>query len=162
MLRLQHNFCCRDHSGYALSQWEMLLKYNTIWHWLSPYPEWSLCCEKFSCIELKAFYIPFILEVSVIYIESFGNESHLTFLVKEKWFSPISVVKFVSMLFDLEVTGYLWLYSLSEMTFDHEILRCLKATRLGVKMIISLWDLTGILAAVLSICLSNFKVIRKY
>ena len=34
---------CRDHSGYGLSQWEMMLHCNTS-HWLSPYPEWSLVC----------------------------------------------------------------------------------------------------------------------
>ena len=33
----------RDHSGYGLSQWEMMLQCNMVSHYLSPYPEWSLC-----------------------------------------------------------------------------------------------------------------------
>ena len=32
----------RDHSGDALSQWEMTLQCNVISHWLSPCPEWLL------------------------------------------------------------------------------------------------------------------------
>ena len=35
----------RDHSGYGLSQWTMMLHCITVSHWLrplSPYPEWSL------------------------------------------------------------------------------------------------------------------------
>ena len=30
------------HSGYGLSQWEMMLHCNIVSHWLSTYPEWSL------------------------------------------------------------------------------------------------------------------------
>ena len=35
----------RDHFGYGLSQWEMMLHGNVISHWLSPCPEWSLCIK---------------------------------------------------------------------------------------------------------------------
>ena len=37
-------FKLRDHCGYGLSQWEVLLYhvYNTFFHWPSPYTEWSL------------------------------------------------------------------------------------------------------------------------
>ena len=37
-------WCCREQSGSGLSQWEMTLHCSIIPHWLSPYPEWSLCC----------------------------------------------------------------------------------------------------------------------
>ena len=33
---------CRNHSGYAFSQWERTLQRNVFFHWLSAYPEWSL------------------------------------------------------------------------------------------------------------------------
>ena len=32
----------RDHSGYGLSQWKETLHSKVSFHWLSPYPEWSL------------------------------------------------------------------------------------------------------------------------
>ena len=32
----------RDHSGYGLSQREIMLQCNMVYHWLSPYPLWSL------------------------------------------------------------------------------------------------------------------------
>ena len=31
----------RDHSGYVLSQWEVMLQCNVVSHWLNLYPEWS-------------------------------------------------------------------------------------------------------------------------
>ena len=34
-----------DHCGYGLSQWETMLQCNVGSHWLSPYPEWSLCMQ---------------------------------------------------------------------------------------------------------------------
>ena len=40
---------CRNHSGYELGQWEMMLQCNAVSHWLSPYPEWSLHCHQVSC-----------------------------------------------------------------------------------------------------------------
>ena len=32
----------RNHSGYGLSQWEKMLLYNVVSHWLRLYPEWSM------------------------------------------------------------------------------------------------------------------------
>ena len=32
----------RDHSGYGLNHWEATLHCNLFYHWLNPYPEWSL------------------------------------------------------------------------------------------------------------------------
>ena len=33
----------KDHFGYyGLNQWEMMLQRNIVFHWLSPYPDWSL------------------------------------------------------------------------------------------------------------------------
>ena len=32
----------RDHSGYGISRWEEALRCNASFHWLSPYPKWSL------------------------------------------------------------------------------------------------------------------------
>ena len=49
------------------------------------------------------------------------------------------------------------LYSLSGKTSYHQILRSLKAMRLDVIMIISLWHSTGIWAARLLRCLTNFR-----
>ena len=54
----------------------------------------------------------------------------------------------------------LGLYSLSGKTSYCQISRSLEAARLGVIMIVSLWNLTGISAAVLPRCLSNFKAIE--
>ena len=31
-----------NHSGYGVGQWEKALHSNACYHWLSPYPEWSL------------------------------------------------------------------------------------------------------------------------
>ena len=53
------------------------------------------------------------------------------------------------------------LYSLSVKTSYRQILWSLKATRLGVIMIKSFWNLTGISAALLPRCLSNIRVIEK-
>ena len=49
------------------------------------------------------------------------------------------------------------LYSLNGKTSYRQISRSLEAARLGVIMIVSLWNLTGISAAVLPRCLSNFR-----
>ena len=32
----------RVHSGFGFSQWQTTLHCNVVFHWLSPYPEWSL------------------------------------------------------------------------------------------------------------------------
>ena len=52
-------------------------------------------------------------------------------------------------------------YLLSGKTSYHERLWSLEAARLDVVIIVSLWNLTGISAALLSICLSNFTAIGK-
>ena len=86
-------FCCssililvsvlhRDHSEYGLSQWETTLHCNVVFHWLHPYPEWSLLqtrllayppsllvrkvllCKLFSVIWM---WIRYILEVPLKY-----------------------------------------------------------------------------------------------
>ena len=49
------------------------------------------------------------------------------------------------------------LYSLSGKTSYRQISRSLEAARLGVVLIVSLWNFTGISAAVLPRGLSNFK-----
>ena len=54
----------------------------------------------------------------------------------------------------------LGLYSLSGKMFYHQISWSFEAARLGVMMIISLWNLTGISAVQLPRCLSNFRAIR--
>ena len=53
------------------------------------------------------------------------------------------------------------LYSLSGKTSYHQISRSLEAARLDVTIIVSLWNLTGISAALLRRCLSNFRAIGK-
>ena len=53
------------------------------------------------------------------------------------------------------------LYSLSGKTSYHYILWTLESTRLNVIMITSLWNLTGISAALLPRCQSNFRAIEK-
>ena len=52
-------------------------------------------------------------------------------------------------------------YSLCGKTFYREISRSLEAARLGVIMIVSLWNLPGISQAVLPMCLSNIRAIGK-
>ena len=53
------------------------------------------------------------------------------------------------------------LYSLSGKTSYRQISRSLEAARLGVIMIVSFWNLTGIPAALLPRCLSNYRAIGK-
>ena len=53
-------------------------------------------------------------------------------------------------------------YSLSGMTSCHQISRSLEAARLYVMLILSLWNLTGISAALLPRYLSNFRAIGKF
>ena len=53
------------------------------------------------------------------------------------------------------------LYSLSGKTSYRQISWSLEATRLSVIMIVSHWNLTGISAALLPRCLSNFRAIEK-
>ena len=52
-------------------------------------------------------------------------------------------------------------YSLSGWTSHHKNSWKLEAERLDVVMIVSLWNLTGISAALLPMCLSNFRAIEK-
>ena len=54
------------------------------------------------------------------------------------------------------------LFSLNGKTSYLQISWSLEAARLGVMVIVSLWNLTGISAAVLPRCLSNFRAIRKF
>ena len=54
------------------------------------------------------------------------------------------------------------LYSLSGKTSCRQISWSLEAARLGVIMIVSLWNLTGIPAALLPRCLLNFRAIGKF
>ena len=54
------------------------------------------------------------------------------------------------------------LYTLNGKTFYRQIPWSLEAGRLHVKMIESIWNLTGILAALLPRCLSNFRAIGKF
>ena len=53
------------------------------------------------------------------------------------------------------------LYSLSSKKFYRQISWSLGAARLDVIMIVSLWNLTGILAALLPRCLSHFRTFGK-
>ena len=53
------------------------------------------------------------------------------------------------------------LYRLSGQTSFRQISWCLEAARLDIIMIILLWNLTGISAALLSMCLLDFRVIGK-
>ena len=74
-----------------------------------------------------------------------------------------SFVRYVS-LFKFPLLCYIpiqGIYSLSGRTSYRKISWSLEAARLGVIMIPSLWDLTGISAALLPRCLSNFKAIGK-
>ena len=57
--------------------------------------------------------------------------------------------------------GILGLYSLSGKTSYRQISWSLEAARLSVIMIVSHWNLTGISAALLPRCLSNFRAIEK-
>ena len=57
--------------------------------------------------------------------------------------------------------GTLGLYSLSGKTSYRQISWSLEAARLGVIMIVWLWNLTGISAALLPRCLLNFRAIGK-
>ena len=38
--------CCRDHSGYAPSQWGTALHCNAVSHWLGAYTEWECTCPQ--------------------------------------------------------------------------------------------------------------------
>ena len=58
----------------------------------------------------------------------------------------------------LEIPG---LYSLSGKTSYRQVSWSLEATRLDVMIIVSPWNLTGISAALLPMCLSNFRAIGK-
>ena len=58
---------------------------------------------------------------------------------------------------EAELRICLGLYSLSGKTSYRQISRSLEPARLGVIMIVSLWNLSGISAAVLPRCLSNFR-----
>ena len=60
-----------------------------------------------------------------------------------------------------EVQLYQGLYSLSGKTSYRQISWSLEAARLSVIMIVSHWNLTGISAALLPRCLSNFRAIQK-
>ena len=60
-----------------------------------------------------------------------------------------------------EIKGTQGLYSLSSKTSYRQISWSLEATKLDVLMIVSLWNLTGISAALLLRCLSNFRTIKK-
>ena len=53
------------------------------------------------------------------------------------------------------------LFSLIVKTSYRQISWTLEAARLDVVMVVSLWNLTGILAALLPRCLSNFRAIEK-
>ena len=59
---------------------------------------------------------------------------------------------------DLLIQG---VYSLSGRTYCRQISWSLEATRVDVIIIVPLWNLTGISAALLPMCLSNFKTIGK-
>ena len=52
--------------------------------------------------------------------------------------------------------------SISEKTSYRKISRSLKAARFVFRIVRSLWNLTGTLAALLPMCLSNFKAIRQF
>ena len=55
----------------------------------------------------------------------------------------------------------LGLYSLSGKTYHRQISWSLEAVRMDVIMVVSLWNVTGISAALLPRCLSNFRSIGK-
>ena len=52
--------------------------------------------------------------------------------------------------------------SISEKTSYRKILQSLEAARFVFRIVRSLWNLTGTLAALLLMCLSNFKAIRRF
>ena len=41
-LQVSDSSCSTPSTGYAFSQWEMMLQCGVVSHWLSPWPEWSL------------------------------------------------------------------------------------------------------------------------
>ena len=53
---------CRDHSGYGLSQWEMMLQCNIVSHWMNPYPE----CRDHSGNGLSQWETRYIVTSSLI------------------------------------------------------------------------------------------------
>ena len=40
---LLYPLCPMNHSGFGLNQWKTTLHCSIVFHWLSPYPEWSRC-----------------------------------------------------------------------------------------------------------------------
>ena len=37
----------RDYLGSGLSQWKATLRWNAAFHWLNPYPDWSMCAYQY-------------------------------------------------------------------------------------------------------------------
>ena len=68
----------RDHSGYALrlSQWVTALHCNAVFHWLSPYPAWSLMIfqNNLVCQGLRLFFYIWMITVH-IYTQNQANDS---------------------------------------------------------------------------------------
>ena len=62
---------------------------------------------------------------------------------------------------DMSISCLQGLYSLSGKTSYRQISWSLEAARLGVAMVVSLWNLTGTSAALLPRYLSNFRAIEK-
>ena len=76
------------------------------------------------------------------------------------WNFPDSKVRGANMA-NMFAPWTLGLYSLSGKTSYRQISWSLETARLGVIMIVSLWNLTGISAALLPRCLLNFRAIGK-
>ena len=83
-----------------------------------------------------------------------GRMSHV---ILQKIFE-ISILHMSLKIVDLRLQPHLQgLYSLSGKTSYRQISRSLEVARLDVTIIVSLWNLTGISAALLLRCLSNFR-----
>ena len=68
----------RDHSGYGISQWEEALWCNASFHWLSPYPKWSLNrLMQYHCISIVN-PCPVVHRIWVNIISADALASHVT------------------------------------------------------------------------------------
>ena len=90
---------------------------------------------------------------------------HLPTIAYLRWIVLLRLILSV-FITDLFYCGYCFpvlikgLYSLSGKTSYHKISWSLEAARLGFKLFQSLWNLAGTSAALLPMCLSNFRAIR--
>ena len=68
VLSLEVNSYTRDHSGYLLSHWEMILQCEVFSHWLSPYWKWSLYLQAKLSISIATLCNRWLSLYALIYL----------------------------------------------------------------------------------------------